>query len=70
MNTSPALAPGELVDEKEAAAILSIAVTTLRNWRTQRQGPQFVKVGSRLVRYRRSDLSAFLAKPSQQVAST
>lgn len=66
MNAKPLPGPGELVDEKEAAAILSIAVTTLRNWRALHRGPKFVKVGSRLVRYQRSALSEFLASSSRQ----
>lgn len=59
-DTLPALAPGELLDEKEAAAALGCAICTLRNWRSQKRGPRFVKVGRRLVRYRRSDLAEFI----------
>ena len=54
-------AAGELVDEVEAAAILGIAVRTLRNWRALRKGPHFNKIGQRMVRYHRADLSAFIA---------
>lgn len=52
--------PADLLDENEAAATLSVAVQTLRNWRWKGEGPRFVKVGARLVRYRRSDLTAFI----------
>jgi predicted DNA-binding transcriptional regulator AlpA len=51
--------PGELVDEHEAAAILSTAVRTLRNWRALRKGPRYRKIGARLVRYHRADLAEF-----------
>ncbi|TAL89483.1 MAG: DNA-binding protein [Rhodanobacter sp.] len=57
INTLPS--PGELVDEHEAAAILSTAVRTLRNWRALRKGPRYRKIGARLVRYHRADLAAF-----------
>jgi predicted DNA-binding transcriptional regulator AlpA len=54
------LNPGDLVDEREAAAILSTSVQTLRNWRWARKGPRARKVGQRLVRYHRADLAAFV----------
>lgn len=52
--------PADLLDENEAAASLSVAVQTLRNWRWKGEGPRFVKIGARLVRYRRCDLAAFV----------
>lgn len=55
-------APGDLLDEKEAAAILNCGINTLRNWRNLKKGPPFVKIGERMVRYRRADLAAFIAK--------
>ena len=54
------LNPGDLIDEVEAAAILSTAVRTLRNWRALRTGPKFRKIGLRMVRYHRADLAAFI----------
>jgi hypothetical protein len=58
--STPLLSPGDLVDEREAAAILNVEVRTLRNWRALGKGPRFVKVGERMVRYRRCDLNAFV----------
>ena len=57
---APTLAPGDLLDEREAAAILSASVQTLRNWRWRGEGPRFRKIGLRMVRYRRADLEAFI----------
>ena len=54
------LSPGDLVTEREAAAILMASVQTLRNWRWRGEGPRFRKIGQRLVRYRRADLEAFI----------
>lgn len=54
------LSPGELVGEREAAAILAIEVQTLRNWRVSRKGPRYRKIGQRMVRYHRADLAAFV----------
>ena len=53
--------PGDLIDEREAAAILAAEVRTLRNWRTLGKGPRFHKIGERMVRYHRADLAAFIA---------
>lgn len=54
------LEPGDLVDEREAAATLGVATHTLQNWRWKGIGPRARKVGARLVRYHRADLAAFI----------
>lgn len=46
----------QLVTEKEAARFLGYSVRALQNWRLRGGGPQYVKVSSRSVRYRRRDL--------------
>jgi excisionase family DNA binding protein len=48
-----------LITEREAADLLTLSVKTLRNWRLSGYGPPHLKVG-RLVRYRLSDLKAWL----------
>lgn len=61
LSASPDLPrPGDLLDEHEVAAILSVRVNTVRNWRAIRQGPTFVKIGKRAVRYKRADVAAFI----------
>lgn len=50
----------ELKDEKEAAKFLDVSPGTLQVWRSTRRYPlPFVKIG-RKVRYRLSDLQAFV----------
>ena len=50
----------ELLTPAEASAILGVTINTLEVWRcTRRYHLPWVKVG-RLVRYRRSDLEAFI----------
>ncbi|TAN10028.1 MAG: DNA-binding protein [Burkholderiaceae bacterium] len=51
---------GELLDERQAAAILNTGVQTLRNWRWNGTGPVYCKIGARMVRYRRADLARFI----------
>ena len=46
--------------EKEVAGQLNVSLATLRRWRLERRGPQFVKVGA-LVRYRPEDLEQWMA---------
>ncbi|MEO9078674.1 MAG: helix-turn-helix domain-containing protein [Rhodanobacter sp.] len=51
--------PGDLLTEHEAAAILSTAVRTLRNWRALHKGPRYRKIGARMVRYHIADLANY-----------
>ncbi len=67
--TGVPLKPGDLLSEKEAAELLGCGFRTLRNWRAKRGGPRFVKVGQRLVRYRRADLEAFIAGDASEGAA-
>jgi helix-turn-helix protein len=56
-----------LVKPAQAAAILRVSLGTLAHWRTagdRKRDLKFVKIGS-LVRYRLSDLDAFIATLSQ-----
>ena len=53
-----------LFDEEGAAAYIGgdnspISTRTMQRWRLEGVGPTFVKLG-RMVRYRKSDLDAFL----------
>ena len=45
----------EVYSESIAAEKLGVAVQTLRNWRCQRKGPPYLKIG-RNVRYQCEDL--------------
>jgi excisionase family DNA binding protein len=51
--------PAEHLDEKALCALLGISSVTATKWRAKAKGPPFIKVG-RLVRYRRSDVGAWL----------
>lgn len=47
------------IDEKQLCAELRISSVTATKWRAKAVGPPFIKVG-RLVRYRRTDVEAWL----------
>jgi len=60
----------ELLDEKQAASLLHVTAGTLSVWRsTGRYSLPFVKVG-RNVRYRLSDLNAWLESRTQTNGTT
>ncbi len=48
------------LDERETAALTRRAVSTLRNERHLRRGLSYLKVGKRSVRYKLSDVLAFM----------
>jgi predicted DNA-binding transcriptional regulator AlpA len=47
------------MNDVTAARILNVAPQTLRNWRSSRKGPPYIKLG-RSVRYREEDLAAWI----------
>jgi len=60
----------ELLDEKQAASLLSVSPGTLSVWRsTGRYRLPYLKVG-RLVRYRRADLQAWLDARVRETGTT
>jgi predicted DNA-binding transcriptional regulator AlpA len=48
-----------LLTEEEVARQLHVSVASLRRWRLERRGPQFIKVGA-LVRYRPEEIEVWL----------
>jgi predicted DNA-binding transcriptional regulator AlpA len=58
------LPPGgeRLLTEKEAAQLLGLQPSTLRRWRSTGQPgqPEFVKIAGRAIRYRMSNLAAYI----------
>ncbi|MEQ6331031.1 helix-turn-helix domain-containing protein [Pseudomonas chengduensis] len=56
------LNPADLLTPEQAAALLGLSVKTLATWRsTGRHALAFIRCGTR-IRYRRSDLDAWLAQ--------
>jgi len=49
----------ERFNHKEAAAYLGIAQQTLYNWRNQRRGADYLRIGSKII-YLKSDLDKFI----------
>lgn len=54
-----------LIDPKATASYLGVSVMTLADFRSKGVGPNYIKVG-RCVRYRRSDIEAWLVSRTKQ----
>ncbi|MFN7180442.1 helix-turn-helix transcriptional regulator [Hyphomonas sp.] len=52
---------GTYLDTEAAAELTGISKVSLERWRTEGQGPPYVKLG-RLVKYRRLDIDAFMER--------
>jgi hypothetical protein len=50
-----------LMSEQRAAEYLDVAPRTLRKWRTDGDGPAFVRISARCIRYRMQDLDFWLS---------
>lgn len=53
--TTPAL-----LDQQQVAHILGVSPRTLEDWRMMNQGPGYLKLGYRTVRYEQSAIEAFI----------
>ena len=55
----------DMIDETAAADMLAVSPRTLQSWRVTGEGPTFFKLG-RAVRYRRADLSDWIAASARR----
>jgi predicted DNA-binding transcriptional regulator AlpA len=51
----------ELLCERDVEHDYRLSVPWLRRARLERQGPVFLRLGKRMIRYRRADIEAYLA---------
>ncbi len=58
-----------LLTETEAAKLLGFSIRTLQKWRMSGDGPKFVRMSARAIRYRRQDLDAFIEARVKQSTS-
>ena len=50
----------QLVRQEEAAAVLCVTPRCMENWRHRGEGPKFVRISGRCIRYRKSDLDQWI----------
>jgi predicted DNA-binding transcriptional regulator AlpA len=51
-----------LVTEKEVGLLLNLTPQCLQAWRQNGEGPPFIRISARCIRYRRSDVEAWIAE--------
>lgn len=56
-----ALSPETLLSPFDAARFLGLSIRSLERFRAERLGPRFCKLSPHCIRYRLSDLKAFVA---------
>lgn len=60
--------PDALLSPAKAAALLGASIRTLEGWRVRGGGPPYIRISSRMLRYRRGDLIQFIE--SRRLKST
>lgn len=60
--------PSDLLTTNESSVVIKAAPATMRNWRTLKKGPRWVRVGQKMIRYRYADLEAFIAASTEEAA--
>ena len=61
--------PKTYLNSEQAAEYLGISAATLKNWRKRGDGPPFIKVNARVIRYLRCDLDVWMdTKPKQTIS--
>ncbi len=49
-----------LLNESEASTLLGLTRRALQSWRQKGLGPNYIKISSRCIRYRKSDIKEWL----------
>nr|WP_321482204.1 helix-turn-helix domain-containing protein [uncultured Cohaesibacter sp.] len=66
---SPQFKPDDLLTPDQAARVLGLSTKTLANLRSAGGGPLFIKLANRTIRYRFTDLQAFISQGVKQNTS-
>jgi excisionase family DNA binding protein len=56
---------GELLTEAQVARLLTVSLSTMKRLRRAGDGPPFVRISKRGIRYRRADVDAWLSRRSE-----
>lgn len=59
-NPAAKIAAGCLLTDVELSELLGVSLQTIRNWRWRNEGPRYVRIGARCIRYQPQDILAFI----------
>lgn len=69
-NNQLSLAQNKFMNEKETALMLGFSQRTLQNWRHSGQGPKYLRVNRRVIRYRLSDVQSWVDSRIRESTAT
>lgn len=61
MNASSSSSDNEYLTDAQLCALLHVVPRTTARWRSEGNGPAFIRAGGRRILYRRADLERWLA---------
>jgi Helix-turn-helix domain len=61
--------PPSRINTDAAAVYLDVSKRTLEEWRRAGRGPQFIKIGKKIVRYEIAELDKFVAEGQRRSTS-
>jgi predicted DNA-binding transcriptional regulator AlpA len=48
------------MNSKDAASYLGVSEATMKRWRQTSSGPEYIRLGERSIKYRKSDLDKYI----------
>lgn len=51
----------DVMDTKQLSKVLGVPVPTIATWRHNGNGPRFLRLGGRVIRYRKTDVLRWIA---------
>lgn len=51
----------DVMDTKQLSQLLGVPVPTIATWRHNGNGPRFLRLGGRVIRYRKTDVLRWIA---------
>lgn len=68
--TVNAMPDEDLLTPREVADLLGVSVKTVETWRKQNAGPPWFQMSERVIRYRRGDVTEWLAAQRKDPGAT
>jgi excisionase family DNA binding protein len=56
----------DLMTEEQVAKLLTVSVSTVKRLRASGQGPRYLRISERVVRYRRRDVDEWMQRRAEE----